>query len=146
MPSGGSGTGTAWLNFTVAGNPTAAQRTGTLTVAGRTIAVTQGPAACTFTVTPTDISISKDGGTATVGVETGPGCSWTVQNSLNWVTVTAGNGGTDSGTVTLQIAPNTLAFPRAAAINIAGKLVVINQSNVSSGLTAPAGVRVVPDP
>jgi hypothetical protein len=147
MPNGSSGTGTAWLGFTVESNPTTTPRTGTLTIAGRTVTVTQGGGPCTFTVTPTDISVSKDGGTATVSVDTSYGCVWRVQNSLTWVTVTSANGGTESGPVTLplQIAPNTLAFPRAGAINIAGKLVVINQSNVS-GLTAPAGVRVVPDP
>jgi hypothetical protein len=145
MPNGSSGTGTAWLSFTVAENPTTTPRTGTLTVAGRTIAVTQGAAACTFTVTPTDISISKDGGTATVTVQTGSGCAWTVQNSLNWVTATPGSG-TESGTVTLQIAPNTGTFPRAGGINVAGTLVVINQSTVSTGLAAPGNVRTVRDP
>ena len=82
---------------------------------------------------------------ATVSVQTGSGCSWTVQNSLNWVTVTPGSG-TDSGTVTLQIAPNTGTFPRAGGINVAGTLVVINQSTVSTGLAPPGNVRTVRDP
>jgi hypothetical protein len=146
MPNGNTGAGTAWLNFSVAANPSTTPRTGTITVNGRTLAVTQGSAACTFTVTPTDITVSKDGGTATVSVETGSGCAWTVQNSLSWVTVTGGNGGTESGTVTLQIAANTGTFPRAAGITIAGRLVVINQTNVSAAPTAPGNFRVLPDP
>jgi len=145
MPTGSSGTGTAWLSFTVEANPTTTPRTGTLTVAGRTLAVTQGAAACTFIVTPTDVTITREGGTTTVSVQTVSGCSWTVQNSLSWVTATPGSG-TDSGTVTLQIASNTGTFPRAGGITVAGTFVVINQSNVSSGLSAPANVRTVPDP
>jgi hypothetical protein len=145
MPTGSSGTGTAWQGFTVEANPTTTPRTGTLTVAGRTVAVTQGAAACTFSVTPTAVNISKDGGTTTISVQTGSGCSWSVQNSLNWLTATPGSG-TDSGTVTLQIAPNTGTFPRAGGFVVAGTFVVVNQSTVSSGLSAPANVRAVPDP
>jgi hypothetical protein len=66
---------------------------------------------------------------------------------LSWVTVTSGNGGTGSGSVTLQVAANPLVYPRAAAIYIGGELVVISQSNVTATPPGtPGRLRVVPNP
>jgi hypothetical protein len=142
MPNGNTGAGTSWLAYTVSPNPNPAPRSGTLTIAGRTLTVNQSAAACTFTVTPTEIEgVPKSGGTATVTVETLPGCSWTVQNTLSWVTDTPDQG-SGNGTVTLQIAANPLVFPRSATIQVAGELIFIQQSNVD-GLAAPANPRIV---
>lgn len=145
LANGNSGTGTGWLNYTVAPNPNPAPRTGTLSIAGRTLTVNQLGAPCTFTVDPSDITVPKPGGTVTVTVETASGCSWSVQNTLNWVTVTGGTG-TGSGTVTLQVAANTLAFARVATMYIAGELVIINQTTVIPPPSVPGNFRVVPNP
>jgi hypothetical protein len=51
VTSGGSGTGNGTVNYSVAAN-TGAQRTGTLTVAGQTVTITQN-APCTYSVSPT---------------------------------------------------------------------------------------------
>ena len=142
LPNGNTGTGTSWLTYAVAPNPVPIPRSGTLTIAGRTLTVNQSAASCTFTVTPTDIEdIPKGGGTFTVIVETIAGCSWIVQNTLSWVTATPGQGA-GNGTVTLQVAPNPLAFPRSATLKIAGELIFIRQLNVD-GLSAPANPRIV---
>ena len=141
MPNGSSGAGTAWLQYTVAPNPNPTPRSGVLTIAGRTLTVNQNAAACSFTVTPTEIDVAKSGGTVTLTVSGPAGCSWTVQNSLSWVTDTPDQG-TGSGTVTLQIAANPLQFARSATINVAGELIIIRQSNVD-GLAAPVNPRIV---
>jgi hypothetical protein len=112
-----------------------------LTIAGRTLTVNQGAAACSFTVTPTEIDVAKSGGTVTVTVEATSGCSWTVVNTLSWVTDTPEQG-TGSGSVTLQIAANPLKFSRSATIRVAGELIIIRQSNVD-GLGAPVNPRIV---
>jgi hypothetical protein len=113
-----------------------------LTIAGRTLTVNQGAAACSFTVTPTEIDVPKSGGTATVTVEAAiSGCEWTVQNTLSWVTDTPEQG-TGNGSVTLQIAANPLQFSRSATIRVAGELIIIRQSNVDQ-LSAPVNPRVV---
>ena len=80
----------------------------------------------------------------TVTVATGSGCSWTIQDTLGWVTVAPANGGTGSGTVTLQIAPNPSTFPRTATISVANKLIIISQSNVAAPPSTPGGFRIVP--
>jgi hypothetical protein len=144
MPSGSSGAGMSWLPYTVAPNPDPTPRSGSLTVAGRTLTVNQAAAPCTYDVSPTTVVVDKQGGTATVTVQAGSGCSWTVQSSLNWVTVTSGNGGTGSGSVTLQIAANPLAYPRAGGMVIAGDFVIVNQSNVAPAPSTPGNFRIIP--
>ena len=52
VTGGGSGTGNGTVTYTVAANTSASPRTGTLTIAGRTVTVTQA-GACTYTVAPT---------------------------------------------------------------------------------------------
>jgi hypothetical protein len=144
MPNGSSGTGSAFLNYAVAANPDTTPRSGTITVAGRILTVNQSGPPCAFTVTPANIVVSKSGGTATVTVAAASGCSWTVQNSHTWVTITSGQSGSANGSVTLQVAPNPLPFPRAGAIFVAGKMVVINQNNVVVVPSAPSNLRIVP--
>jgi Mrp family chromosome partitioning ATPase len=134
----------SWLPYTVAPNPDPTPRSGSLTVAGRTLTVNQAAAPCTYDVSPTTVVVDKQGGTATVTVQAGSGCSWTVQSSLNWVTVTSGNGGTGSGSVTLQIAANPLAYPRAGGMVIAGDFVIVNQSNVAPAPSTPGNFRIIP--
>jgi hypothetical protein len=129
----------------VAPNPNPAPRSGTLTVAGKTLTVNQMAAACTYTVTPKEVTVPKNGGSANFMVQTSSGCPWSVQNPLNWVTVTSGNSGAGNGSVTLQIAANPMVFGRAAAVYIAGKLVVITQTNVTvTPLGTPGNIRVIP--
>jgi hypothetical protein len=145
MPQGNTGAGASWLQYTVAPNPEITPRSGTITVAGQTLTINQGAVPCTFTVSPSIVDIDRPGGTATVAVEAAAGCSWTVVNSLNWVTVTPAQGA-GTAIVTLQMAANPLTVPRSASINVAGAMVIINQTNLDP-LTAPANPRiVVPNP
>lgn len=146
FPQGSSGTGTSWLQYTVAPNPNTTPRSGTVTIAGRTLTVNQAAAPCTFTVTPLNIVVSKNGATTTIAVAAASGCAWTVQNSLNWVTTTSGQSGTGNGSVVLQVGPNPLPFPRAAGINIAGKLVIITQKDVPVPPSPPGNLRIVTNP
>mgnify|MGYP003694787697 CR=1 FL=1 len=62
IASGSSGTANGTVTFTVAANAGAA-RTGTLTVANQTVTVNQAAAPCSYSVTPTNVSIEPAGGT-----------------------------------------------------------------------------------
>ena len=140
MPDGNT-SGQLLATYTVAPNPDTTPRYGGDHHRRTALTVNQAATACTFSVSPTVVDVAKAGGTATVTVGAAAGCSWTVQNSLNWVTVTPAQG-TGNGSVTLQIAANPLAFPRSAQINVAGELVIINQTN-ADGLNAPVNPRIV---
>lgn len=128
ITSGSPGRGNGSLSFTVAANPLTTPRTGTLSVAGVTVTVTQAGAACRYVVTPTSHSIAAGGGTALGSVTTTNDCAWTTEipAPASWLTVSRGQSG--SGDYTLTATPNTSTSQRLAVVTIAGTPVSVTQS------------------
>jgi hypothetical protein len=130
ITSGANGSDNGTVAFTVAPN-TEGARTGTLTVAGQTVTVSQdsGLAVCRLNVSPTSIQFGPLGGTGIITVTRtqGTNCSWTATTPASFITITAGASGTDSGTVTFTVAANTDTASRIAPLNIAGQLVTVTQ-------------------
>src|SRR5258706_252746 len=62
--SSGSGNGTA--TYAVAANATTSSRTGTLTIAGQTLTVTQDAAPCTYAISASSASFTASGGSSNV--------------------------------------------------------------------------------
>jgi hypothetical protein len=113
--------------FTVAANAGAA-RTGTLTVANQTVTVNQAAAPCSYSVTPTNVSIEPAGGTGTpISVSTSSGCAWTASSHVNWVTILNGASSTGAGSVTYSVQPNT-GNARTGTLTVAGQTVTISQT------------------
>jgi hypothetical protein len=130
-PANGAGNGavTVTVNANPAGSGT---RTGSVTIAGQTVSISQA-AACSFTVSPTSLGpLAGTGASATVNVTVGPsGCSpttWTASSNSAFITVspTSGNG---SGTVTVTLAANP-GNDRTGSVTIAGQTVNVSQSRV----------------
>ncbi len=86
---------------------------------------------CTWTLTPARASFGAAGGTGTVTVTTLHGCPWTAASSADWLTITSGASGTDTGTVAFNVAPTTR--PRSARLNIAGRSFAVYQEFGSCG-------------
>jgi hypothetical protein len=61
ITGGSDGTGSGTVDFTVAANPIATPRSGTLAVAGQTATVTQGTQGCSYSVNPTSQSAAAAG-------------------------------------------------------------------------------------
>src|SRR5205823_5891340 len=57
------------------------------------------------------------------------GCSWTINNTNSWVTITSATNGSGSDTVSYSIASNTTSSARVAFITIAGQTFTINQAD-----------------
>ena len=142
VTSGGSGTGNGTLGYFVAGNPTTASRTGTLTVAGQTVTITQ-PAACTFTLSSTAQPAPAAGGPLTTTVTAGSGCTWTTVSHASWIAVTSGSG-TANGTASYSVAANGTGGTRTGTLTIAGQAVTITQFSSSMPPRTPTNVRVSP--
>ena len=87
------------------------------------------PAPCTYSISPTRQNFPGKGGSGTVSVSTGASCSWTVTNNASgWLTITSGaSGGTGSGQVAYQVAPNTTGATRVGTINIADQTFTVTQ-------------------
>jgi hypothetical protein len=127
------------VNYTVAAN-TGAARTGTLTVAGQTVTITQA-APCSFTVSPTSANPTSGGGPATVSVTTTTGCSWTATSNATWITITSGASGSGNGTVNYTVAANGTPSSRSGTLTVAGQTVTINQA-APPAPTAPRNLRI----
>jgi hypothetical protein len=143
ITSGASGTGNGTVNYTVAANTATSSRTGTLTVAGQSVTVTQAAAACTFSASPTSASPTAAGGTASVAVTAGSGCGWTATSNASWITITSGASGTGNGVADYTVAANTGAKDRTGTMTVASTTVTINQPAVPAP-PAPKHVHIKP--
>jgi hypothetical protein len=130
--SGTSVTGPGTFGFTVAAAPDASSRTGTLTVAGQTVSVSQQGLACSYAVSPASASFGAAGGTTSFAVTTSTGCAWTAAASAAWVTVTSGASGSGSGTVAYSVAANAAAASRTGSISLADQAHTVTQAGLSS--------------
>jgi hypothetical protein len=134
-----SGVGSADVTFSASATEGAA-RTGTLTIAGRTVTVTQDQG-CQYTLAPERQNVPASGGSGTVAVTTGPGCAWTATSGASWLTITAGASGTGSGEVQFTAAATTGAA-RSATLTIGGRTFTVDQGQGCSYSLSAAGTSV----
>ena len=118
-------------------------RSGTISVAGAQVTVTQG-SGCSISIAPTAANVPSAGGSGSVAVTAGDGCPWTASSNASWLTVTAGANGSGSGTVQYAAAATT-SVARSAVLTIGGQAFTVNQGSgcaialASSGANVPAG-------
>jgi hypothetical protein len=134
---GSGGAGFAVVTFSVAANMGDA-RTGTLTIAGHIVTISQAaagapppppppPAACWYTISPTSNGIMGIGGGGhTVTVTTASTCAWTATSNDAWITITSGASGTGNGVVTYRVAGNN-GPARRGTLTIAGLTATVPQ-------------------
>jgi hypothetical protein len=124
--TGASGTGNGVVAYSVAPNLGSA-RTGTITVAGQTFTVTQAALVCTYTISPTSVSVDERQRDITVAVTAGPGCAGTATSNASWITITSGTSGTGNGAVEFRIERNTGDNDRTGTLTIAGRTFTVRQ-------------------
>ena len=78
LTSAPSSTGSGETTFQVA-DTSGGARTGTLTIAGRTVTVSQG-AGCSYGLSATGQTVPGEGGSGTVAVATAGDCPWTASS------------------------------------------------------------------
>ena len=132
------------VSYEISENTGTTARTGTITVQGETVTVSQAaPAPVTCPDSPTGLSSTSVSFTSAVGsndvtVEGDSSCSWSVSADQTWVTATPVivSGG---GTVEIAVTANT-GVERTGTVTIGGLGVVITQSpTVNRWPTANAG-------
>jgi all-beta uncharacterized protein len=131
ITGGAAGTGNGTVTFAADANTTGLPRAGTLTIAGRTVTVSQAadqPPTCTFTISPTTQAASASTGAVVVSVTaSAPSCAWTASSAFSWLTVDRASG-TGTGSVTVTWADNTATAARSGAATIAGQTLTVNQA------------------
>jgi Putative binding domain, N-terminal len=131
LTSGSTGRGNGVVTFAVAAN-TGAARTGTISVANRTLTVSQAagaapPPTCTYAIAPTAQNVPSTASTGTVNVTTAAACAWTAVSNAVWLTVTSGAAGTGNGVVGFSVAANTGAA-RTGMVMIATQTFSVTQA------------------
>jgi hypothetical protein len=138
VKSGASGSGAGAVVLAVAANGGEA-RTGTATVAGRTVTVQQDGTtpACAFSVSPTHVNAPAAGATAiiTIAVTQGSSCAWIAQSQASFITIVGGSAGVGNGSVSISVAMNSGAA-RSGSVVIAGTAVTVNQTAAANGMVA----------
>ena len=130
ITAGASGTGNGNVAYTIDANTSAAARTGTMTIAGRTFTVAQnGTAACAVAISPSQATYTRTGGTGILTVTADPGCDWTAVSNSSWISITGGVSGSGSGAVTYIVAQREGRLgTRGGRITIGGQIIPIRQS------------------
>ena len=162
-PISGSGSALTYVTVTLQANSSTSSRTGSITVNGQSVSVTQAgatPPTCTFTPTG-NIAIASDIGSEDVlTIAAAPsGCvggTWSItglSSYSSWLSASILSGGPSNLTVTFTaLTTNTSSAERVANLALNGTAFTITQAGASSitctGFTAsPAGPRnyLVPD-
>jgi hypothetical protein len=143
ITAGASGSGSGTVAYSALANTTTTSRTGTLTVAGRTVSITQSGVSCTYTISPTTQAIGAPGGTASVAVTASASvCTWTAASGANWITVTSSASGTGSGIVSYSVAANTQTSTRSGTVTVSGQSLSVNQA-AAQPPKAPTSLHLV---
>jgi len=124
MPASGSGNGTVRVDVQAS---TDAARSGTATIAGKVVTVNQD-SGCTISIAPTSTPMVVGGGTGSVTVTAGAGCTWTAVSGVPWIAVTGGANGSGPGTVTFSVDANASGTARNGAITIGTQTFTVNQA------------------
>ena len=104
-----SGPGT--VTYSVSANGATTLRTGSLTVAGQTHAVTQEArtaTVCSYDLSATGAEFNKDGGSGTFTVTAPADCTWTASSNVPWLVISSGA----QGSVLLRCRIRSRAIPR----------------------------------
>jgi hypothetical protein len=141
VSSGASGSGNGTVALNIGANTALISRTGTVNIGGQPFTVTQAAAACTYTVTPTTLSVSALGLTSALNVSTAAGCTWAPSGVPAWITMSTATR-TGSGTLAYTVSANSGTDPRTAIVTINGVAVTVTQA-AATPPPAPAGFRVV---
>jgi Putative binding domain, N-terminal/Viral BACON domain len=140
VSSGANGNGNGTVTLTIAANTALTSRTGTVNLGGQVFTVTQAAATCTYTVTPTTLSVPAFGLTSALTVGTGASCSWAPSGVPSWITMSTATR-TGSGQLAYTISANPGIEARTATVMINGVSVTVTQS--TGAPPAPSGFRVV---
>src|SRR2546425_6149256 len=100
-------------------------------------------AACTYSISPTNRVHGYGATTNSVSVTTGSGCSWTLVNTNNWITITSPTSGLGSAIVNYTVASNLSPTDRAGVVMIADQTFSLSQRGYTN---SPFAFRAISSP
>jgi hypothetical protein len=133
VTSGARGDGSGRVTLAVAAN-SGPERTGSLAVAGRSVAVTQA-GGCRYDVSPSAVTLPGTGGGASASISTADACRWSATASDSWISVSPVSG-TGSAALEISAGPN-LGEARSGTVTAGGHKITISQPSSCTFVLAP---------
>ncbi|MBL8213519.1 MAG: BACON domain-containing protein [Bryobacterales bacterium] len=133
LTSAGSGTGNGSVSFSATANPNDFSRFGSFTVAGATVSITQAAQTCTYSLSPSSLTLPATAGPGTINLTqtAGGNCPWTRSGAASWISFTSPSSGSGSSTITFNAEANPNTTPRSTTFSVAGLTYTINQNGSS---------------
>jgi hypothetical protein len=128
VTSGTVGNGNGTVTYSVATNTTTSSRSGSMTIAGQTFSVDQAAAAvpsCAYTLSASSAPCTASGGSGSVNVTCGAGCTWSASSGATWLHTSSSGSG--NGTATYTVDANTGTSSRSGTLTIAGQTFTVSQ-------------------
>jgi hypothetical protein len=76
---------------------------------------------CAYTLSSSARSFNADGGSNSVNVTTAGDCGWTATSNASWINVTLNRSASGSGSVSVEITPNSTGSGRSGTVTVAGQ-------------------------
>ncbi len=102
-------------------------RSGTLTVAGQAVTVTQNQD-CSTSIAPVARTVPASGGAFSMTVTTDAGCTWSARSDAAWIVIASGQAGVGSGTIAFNVNPSD-GPARSGTITIDGHVLTVSQES-----------------
>jgi hypothetical protein len=130
LSTNSSGSGNGQISINATSNNLTSPRTGTISIEGQTLTITQPGTSCTYGLSSNNYNLPN--GLAgsypnIVLVNTQAGCPWsaTITSGGDWIT--SSSSGQGSGAVSVIVTHNASTVPRTATLNVAGQFLSITQ-------------------
>ncbi len=127
ITSGSSGNGSGSVSYQVNADTGTSGQNGTLTIAGQTFAVSVAGITCSYSLSSSSVSMGAAGGSGSVTVIAPPACAWTALSNAGWISITSGNSGSGSATVSFQAGANNSLNPQSGTLTIAGQTFTVSE-------------------
>ncbi|MES0337002.1 MAG: BACON domain-containing carbohydrate-binding protein [Candidatus Magnetobacterium sp. LHC-1] len=140
ITSSSSGSGSSTVDYSVAENTGTTSRTGTMTIGGQAVTITQDAAsACTVSISPTSKQFQAYGGSDTISLVADSGCAWSAASNADWIALTSASSGSGSATISYTVAQNSGAS-RSGTMSISGQMFTVTQL----GTDCATGISINP--
>jgi len=130
---GATGMGPGHVDYTVSANSAQTGRSGSITVAGQTVTISQAGITGGYELRSSSGSMPAAGGTGAAEIISAASCGWTASSNAGWLSVLTG-AGSGSGEVAFTAQPNPTATSRTATITITGVNQVRTYSVTQAGV------------
>ena len=146
IPPGASGNGNGTFSYSVSANTSISGRSGTITLAGQSLTISQSGIACTYTLSSPGTSVNASGASGSVTVTTPDGCSWNVSSDSSWL-VPGAYSGSGTSSVSFQASANSSMAVRTGNLNIGGQNFSVTEAGLGfSAIRVNCGGPATTDP